>query len=297
MSFDISNFGKRLMNFSQSLTNTAITYGAIKDMSSGCYGNSIWGGGYYGYSGGYGMSYGMNYDSLLGSATQGYLAGAQMRAEYEAEKIMSGAVKTKNEKADAVSQKESTKKGEAFEKATHEMIDKGEAVKDKKFSFMSQDWKKRQASGKDSEKVATEYKQEVSKMGKSYLMAMDKAVGNKDGYISEEEFVKYSLQQDFKPLKSDATEEEKAKYEKDKKQAEAMAKTAFTKLDQNGDNVIDWKESSAMFVAADSNSTSGKLNGEISAEDFATFSEALGNNSSNAADKNLRIGYNNLFKK
>ena len=295
MNFNIGQFGKSLLNIGTGITNTALTYGIMKDMNS-C-GGSIWGGyfgGGFSYGGGYPMM-GLNYGAINAAGQAAYMQGVQDRLAIEAQRMAEGLVKTNNKKAEAVSDNQDTSKAEAFENATKSMCADGEAVSGEKFSLVSDDWKKSLENGGDAKKLAKQYKASLSDLGKSYLSNIEKLAGNGDGYVSEKEYVEYSLKSDFPKLASDATEEEKAEYEAAKAKAEQMAKNAFAKLDQNGDKVMDWKESAAVFAAADAENLTGNLNGEIASEDFAKLSESISQSSTNAADKALRKGYTSLF--
>ena len=296
MTFNIGEFGKSLLNIGTGITNTALTYGIMKDMNS-C-GGSIWGGyfgGGYSFGGGYPMM-GLNYGAINVAGQAAYMQGVQDRLAIEAQRMAEGLLKTNNTKAEAVSDNQDTSKAEAFENATKSMMDKdGEVVSGEKFSLVSDDWKKSLENGGDAKELAKQYKASLSDLGKSYLRNIDKLAGNSDGYVTEKEFVQHSLNSAFAALPSDATEEEKAEYEAAKAKAEQMARNAFAKLDQNGDKVIDWKESAAMFAAADAENLTGNINGEIASEDFAKLSESITQSGTNTADKALRKGYTSLF--
>ena len=295
MTFNIGEFGKNLLKTGTGITNTALTFGIMKDMNS-CNG-SIWRGYFSGgcsYGGGYPMT-GLNYAAINAAGQAAYMQGVQDRLAIEAQRMAEGLVKTSNTKAEAVSDNQDTSKAEAFENATKSMHKDGEAVSGEKFSLVSDDWKKSLENGGDAKELAKQYKSSLSDLGKSYVRNIEKLAGNSDGYVSEKEYVQYSLKSDFPELASDATEEEKAEYEAAKAKAEQMAKNAFAKLDQNGDKVIDWKESAALFAAADAENLTGNLNGEIASEDFAKLSESICQSETNAADKALRKGYTSLF--
>lgn len=300
MKFDAGKLFINLASAGTEVTKTLLQYQVMKDMSRGCgMGGSIWGSGMFGGfgCGGYGMGgigFGGYEAGLQMSSAQGFQDGLRIRASL----MQSGSINMDNKKASAVSSKQDTSKGEAFEKATQEMVDKeGNAVENKVFSFMSDAWKKLQKKDNktdaENKQLTKEYADSLSEMGKSYIMTIDKSSGNKDGYISEDEFVKYSLEKDLKPLKEDATKEEKAEYKQKRANAESMARLAYRKLDQNGDKSVDWKEAAALFGAVDAGDDG--LNGQIESEDLAAFSDKLASGQANEADAELRKRYTQLF--
>ena len=295
---DLSTLGTNLVKLGTNIAGTVLTYKAMTNKC--CPYPSVFQGGMYPMFGG-GYTTGLFNPSCDTSyaAQIGYMQGA-MDAQrdllaLQASKMNNGEIKTKATKADAVSQNQDTTQGTNFEKATKEMVGEDGSIKDKIFKFMSDTWQSKKKEGKAAENVAKEYKTGVSNLAKSYLMKMDSSSGNKDGYISEEEFVNYTIANDMPKLKSDATEEEKAEYNKNLEAMKTAAKIAFGKLDQNGDKTVDWKETAAMFAAVDADKTNGKYNGEIDAKDFAQISEKLAENGPNQADIQLRAGYKNLF--
>ena len=186
--------------------------------------------------------------------------------------------KTDNEYAGDIDKNQDTTQGAAFNKATSEMVDEdGEVVKDKSFTI---------SQAKDGE----EYTKDLSNLSKSYLADIDKSVGNGDGEISVDEYINYKM-------KSQNLANANAEQKSD---AMKLGQISFSKLDQNGDNKLDWKEMAAGFATFDSDST-GKskkdLDGKITSEDFATWSEYLVNQNSNVFDTTVRKNYTQLFGK
>lgn len=299
MTFDVGKFTTGILKVGQNLTNQAMTFSVMKDMNRG---NSIFPqGGFYG-AGMWGQSFGCGCSGIYGgyNPNEAYMRGA-MQAEADmaaitASLMQKGSIPTQSKKADAVKADQDTKMGENFEKATKSEL--GED--DKSFSFLPESWKKLfakadKATPEEQKELIKGYRDGASEIGKSYLKHMDKSAGNNDGYISEDEFVKYSLENDLEPLKSDATEEEKNEYAAKKKEAEAMARAAYKKMDQNQDKSVDWKEMAAMFSAVDQTNKNDGINGEISSAEFKLFSQQLGSNTANNADVSLRSAYKNLF--
>ncbi len=186
--------------------------------------------------------------------------------------------KTNNEYAGDIDKNQDTTKGAAFNKATSEMIDKnGEAVENKSFTI----------SHVKNEK---EYIKDVSNLSKSYLADIDKSVGNKDGEITIDEFVNYEIKNG---LSSSADADEKS-------EATKLGQVAFSKLDQNGDNKVDWKEMAAGFATFDTD-TSGEskkdLDGVITSDDFANWSTKMVDSNKNLFDTTVRKNYEQLFGK
>ena len=95
----------------------------------------------------------------------------------------------------------------------------------------------------------------------------------------------------MKSLSSDATASQKA-------QAKQMAQNAFFKLDQNGDNVVDWKELSAGIATFDT-SIDGKeqLDGKLDTNDYSKWSELMTSSQTNEFDKMVQKNYKHLFGK
>lgn len=186
--------------------------------------------------------------------------------------------KTNNEYAGDIDKDQDTTQGKAFNKATSEMIDEdGKAVKDKSFTI---------SQSKDGE----EYTKDVSNLSKSYLADIDKSVGNGDGEISVDEYINYEM-------KSQNLANANAEQKSD---AMKLDQIAFSKLDQNGDNKLDWKEMAAAFATFDTdtaNISKDKRDGKITSEDHEKWSLYLGNQNSNVFDTTVRKNYTQLFGK
>ena len=158
------------------------------------------------------------------------------------------------------------------------MVDEdGKAVKDKSFTIS-------QSNSSEG------YTKDVSNLSKSYLADIDKSVGNCDGEITVDEYINYEMKS---PNIANANAQKKS-------EAMKLGQIAFSKLDQNGDNKLDWKEMAAAFATFDSDST-GKskkdLDGEITSDDYAAWSERLVNQRSNLFDTAVRKNYTDLFNK
>lgn len=186
--------------------------------------------------------------------------------------------KTNNEYAGDIDKDQDTTQGKAFNKATSEMIDEdGKAVKDKSFTI---------SQSKDGE----EYIKDVSNLSKSYLADIDKSVGNGDGEISVDEYINYEM-------KSQNLANANAEQKSD---AMKLGQIAFSKLDQNGDNKLDWKEMAAAFATFDTdtaNISKDKRDGKITSEDHEKWSLYLENQNSNVFDTTVRKNYTQLFGK
>ena len=186
--------------------------------------------------------------------------------------------KTDNEYAGDIDKNQDTTQGAAFNKATSEMVDEdGEVVKDKSFTI---------SQAKDGE----EYTKDLSNLSKSYLADIDKSVGNGDGEISVDEYINYEM-------KSQNLANANAEQKSD---AMKLGQIAFSKLDQNGDNKLDWKEMAAAFATFDTdtaNISKDKRDGKITSEDHEKWSLYLGNQNSNVFDTTVRKNYTQLFGK
>lgn len=186
--------------------------------------------------------------------------------------------KTNNEYAGDIDKDQDTTQGKAFNKATSEMIDEdGKAVKDKSFTIS-------QSNSSEG------YTKDVSNLSKSYLADIDKSVGNGDGEISVDEYINYEMKSQNL---ANANAEQKS-------YAMKLGQIAFSKLDQNGDNKLDWKEMAAAFATFDTdtaNISKDKRDGKITSEDHEKWSLYLENQNSNVFDTTVRKNYTQLFGK
>lgn len=126
------------------------------------------------------------------------------------------------------------------------------------------------------------YKEQISEIGKSYLKNMDK---NGDGIVNQEEYIAAEL--------ADAPADASAAQKEAMKNA---AQTAFSKLDQNRDGKLDWKETSSMIQTFDRDVSNGKsIDGKITSDEFAHWAELMQNSDSVEFDNNVRSSYEDLF--
>lgn len=203
-------------------------------------------------------------------------------------------------RAEKVSRDQDITKGKELENATQDMTDEnGKSISGVGYSFVSDDWlnladKPNRTASEDTQ-LSTGYSQSVVELAKSYLMRMDTDSGNKDGQITMAEYTQYNL---YHGLPDDINPDDKS----DAKVQEAVKRsgTAFNKLDQNQDGVVDWKEMGAMIHSADKGAVKGKKDfgkqdGKITSDDLDKFSQQLVDDKSDAADYKLREGYQSLF--
>lgn len=304
MGFNFSKLGDTFLKIGQSTLQTGAFLATTKAMNSPCnMNNSVFGcgsfGGYSGFGGGFsGMSYGCGMGDMysqmgmmdpyasqmaIGQAYgRGYALGEYLKSQpspFQGISSMTGltglqqqhALTPTDNKAAEKFKDQDTKLGEAFEKHTKE---------GKETDFVTSDWKK-EAEGKEKD---DKYKAFTSNFAKSYIAHIDKKSGNQDNEIALDEFINYNLSLESK---ENATAEEKAAY----KQA---AKTAFNKMDQNGDGKVDWKEMAAVMSTYDS-LKDGKHDGTITKEEIDDGSKLLSNNSGTDIDMKFRAEYKRLF--
>lgn len=186
--------------------------------------------------------------------------------------------KTNNEYAGDVKDQDTTK-GKDFDKATNDMVDKeGNAIDGKSYTIC------------EKPQNEDEYKSHVTELGKSYLAEIDNTVGNGDGKLTLDEFVKHEL----KKLPSDASTTKK-------EQAKANAQTAFNKIDQNGDGYADYKELASTISTMDQNFDSkdkvAERDGKITSKEYEQWSTLLSDSTNTTFDKYSRSIYNKLFGK
>lgn len=269
MGLDFQAFGQSLQKIGKNMMQTAMFYGQSKmalHQSEFGFG-SIWGGGYMGgcnggYMGGCNNMWNMyNQQTLNFAYQQGYNEIAmRMQNVHNGTSGLSGTIPvehTNNPAASAVPQGNDTKLGEAYEEAEKNQ---------QSFNFI----KPELAEITDANKKKTVYNQKFTALGQSLLANVDKNSGNKDGYITLEEFLKNE--------KADTDATKKANMQK-----------VFNQLDQNGDGKVDYKELTAMLAMYDANS-----DGEISKEEFAQGGQSMLNGT---AAQTLQNKYNELFPK
>ena len=298
--FNWSNFGNALSRLGAGLMQTGVTSYALRASTNPWNNTSIFGFGGCGMMGGmmspYSNPLGVNPYSGFSTQMQNpygnalaYQWGTNLFNLAKANSVSypqmlqssntnNTTKKTDNEYAGDIDSNQDTTQGKAFNKATSEMVDAdGEVVKDKSFTI---------SQSSDGEG----YTKDLSNLSKSYLADIDKSVGNGDGEITADEYINYEIKNSL-PSNADAQQ---------KSDAMKLGQISFSKLDQNGDNKLDWKEMAASFATFDSDST-GKskkdLDGKITSEDFATWSEYLVNQNSNVFDTNVRKNYTQLFDK
>lgn len=129
----------------------------------------------------------------------------------------------------------------------------------------------------------TEYKEQVSELGKSYVANIDKTSGNGDNFVTAEEFTAFEM----KSLSADANETQKT-------QVRQMAQNAFNRLDLNKDGKLDWKEAAAYIRTMDRDNN-GSLDGKITSESSQNSSALLSSPNQNNFEKLMLSDYKTLF--
>ncbi len=166
--------------------------------------------------------------------------------------------------------------GEALDKGLANLQKDGEPIKGKTVDLMY--------FGPDKNKYEEEYKDNVSLIASSWLADVDKN-GTKDGKVTFEEYAKYEM----KNLPENISDEMK-------QQAIELARNSFTKLDQNGDGKLDWKETAAMIRTFDRNTENlSTVDGKIQSEDFQYWSTKMAEAKPNEFDDAVRKDYKKLF--
>ncbi len=184
---------------------------------------------------------------------------------------VTGAIKQNNEYAGEWKADQSTEAGEQFDNALKGMNDsEGNPIEGKTFKIS------------DAEN-ATEYRQDLSELGKSYAAYIEKTSGNGDRLLNEEEYIKFELSQ----LPSDATEEQKANIK-------LAGHYAFSRIDLNKDGKADWKEIAAAIATFDTNNKD-KLDGQVTSTDAYNISSALGNPNDPTFSQKIIKNYKHLF--
>lgn len=157
--------------------------------------------------------------------------------------------------------------------------------------FVSEQWKeldqKKNLTPIDNIKLHSKYNDFIGNLGKSFTSFIDKSnAGDKDGYISKEEFKTYYASQ---LAKQNSTQEEidKLKAEADK---------IFTSLDLSKEGKLDWKELSSFLALADASGTNGKYDGTIKNEDMLKALKTVKDGGITTQNK-LKENYNNIFNR
>lgn len=312
------NFIRRLGNaFTQigyGLTQTALTGIALKSMNNHCCGRSIFNFGCRGFGMMTPPYFGINISPQMMAAPMGiswfpnqmgmyaqnnnygnmlaYQWGQQLAAnslmEIQAQIAQQKAMMQQNtlSKSNAkyagdIDSNQEIQTGQDFNSATNAMIDKnGNAIENKSYSILDG-----YTDPDDKSKCADEYKSAVSNIGKSYAALIDSR-GNKDQKVTADEFV------DFEMSKFDSNASSEYK-----EIAKQMAKTAFDKIDQNGDGYADWKELASTVATFDTDieTNSASKDAEITSEQYKNWSELLSEQKQNAFDFTVRNSYKQLF--
>ena len=313
MGFSLNNLGDTLLQIGKSTLQTGTFYAAAKTLNSPCSG-SIWScgsfggwgpmgmmGGYMGYPGmglacyglggmsmmnpfsqyslgqAYGQSYALGTLGMMGMPGMTGMTGLSGMTGMMGMTGMSSLPGFQTQKLKPTNN-EAAEKFTSYSTELGQIYDENSKAR-KTTNFVASDW----ADQKDGDEKKQQYTQYVSNFAKSYIAYMDEKSGNKDNEISQEEFTKYNIEAD---LGENATEAEKAQYR-------TYAKTAFEKLDQNGDKKIDWKEMASMFSSYDG--INGSQDGQITNEEAQKAGQLLMNSSSTTMDQKLRIEYTKLF--
>lgn len=288
---DKSNLGSLISNMGQSLLKVSVALQALKH-------NHCCGGGYYGNFGAYnnmsmmgsifpGMGCGGYPELGLSGGCGGYMGmgmggmdmsgvyaqitqGMSAESAYNSfmEKYNQIAKTSQNKKADAVDKGYETKTAENTNEKLGQMVDEdSEPVQISDLSSFTD---------KDKTKAAKQYKDDLTKLGKSNVAKMDT---NKDGYISKEEYIK----------------------ENAGGADESQIKNQFEAIDLNNDGVIDYKEMSSAFFAMDADKD-GKSDGVINFTSFDRFNKNTvcdakdsTNNSTKAEVDLMQKGWKKLF--
>ena len=155
--------------------------------------------------------------------------------------------------------------------------------------FVSDSWKQLDAKPNKNHyenlQMHTKYRDFISNLGKSVTAFIDKSgIGDKDGYISKDEFRKYYISQ----ISTNAASQTNTT------QLEADADKIFDSLDLTKEGKLDWKEIATLMSFADAAGANGKYDGTIKNEDAIKGMQTLLNAGSGATAK-VQQNYNNLF--
>lgn len=157
--------------------------------------------------------------------------------------------------------------------------------------FVSNNWqtldKSTTKTPQQNYQLVGKYTDFVSNLAKSFVTYIDKSnIGNKDGYLSKEEFQAYYV------IQKKTNESQEAEIEALKTEANKV----FASLDQTKEGKLDWKEAAAFFSMADAAGATNQYDGTIKKEDTLKAMKNIVDNST-AAQNKLRENYGNLFNR
>lgn len=155
--------------------------------------------------------------------------------------------------------------------------------------FVSDSWKtldaKPNKTNAEQLQLLGKYRNFAANLAKSFISFIDNSQsGDKDGYISKEEFQQYYLSQ-MQPESTDSDTITKLKSDADK---------IFESLDLTGEGKLDWKELSAFMSLADKSGENGQYDGTIKKDESLNTLKVILENGSTAKTQ-LEENYSNLF--
>ena len=165
--------------------------------------------------------------------------------------------------AGKVDTNQDTTQGQAFADFTKNIVNEEDKIVDGSIKLF------------DKTDKPEDYKTNLSKAGKSYAALIDQN-GNKDGYVTKEEYVAFKTK--------GITDPEKLKNTK------ALAENEFDRINLNGNQYLDWKELTTMRAAMDSQDGKG-TDGTITAHEFAQWHSQITD-----VDDKYQTRSQNIFK-
>lgn len=137
-------------------------------------------------------------------------------------------------------------------------------IANRSFDVTGEEYRELKAKGKNRTEAETQkmkdlYRDSFVNLGQSYIEAVEEKVGNGDGVLTQEEFVKYETLDLPDELKGDSNAQD--------------AKNIFSHVDIDKNGKLDKKEMAAMFSAFDmsigvTDEKAGSINGKITVADM-----------------------------
>ena len=147
--------------------------------------------------------------------------------------------------------------------------------------LVTEEW--RDMARRGDAKTGEKYQELIKGFGQEYIKQLDEKFGNGDGVLTFDEYFKSEV----RDIPSDAPDDEV-------KEMKKMIKTAFDRINLDGNKNIDAKEMTALIGAMDYDKDS-KVDGCITIKDFMSWSIKLGEKGKNFLDDLLKYNYKSFF--
>lgn len=159
-------------------------------------------------------------------------------------------------------------------------------------TFVTDSWKtlndKTNKTFPEEYQLRGKYMDFLGNLAKSFTSFIDNSqIGNKDGYLSKEEFTSYYMTQLFTPEEIQAND---ATVQAKKTEAEKI----FSSLDLTKEGKLDWKELSSFLALADKSGAGAQYDGTMKNEDILKAFKTV-HDGGTTAETTLKQNYHDIF--